>query len=491
MALQVGELYASFGIDTSGVDKALANIESKFSNLGKSLAVSGAAITAAITVPLVKAGKDIFMTGTDFGAAMSRVFATAGMDKALAADAEAMEALQAKAIEMGSTTKFTSSEAAEAMNYMAMAGWKAEEMLSGIAPIMNLAAASGEQLGTVSDIVTDALTAFGLQAEDASHFADVLAKTASNANTNVAMLGESFKYAAPMAGAMGYSVEDVSVALGVMANSGIKASQAGTTLRTMLTRMTGTDKKVVAAMKQLNISMTDSSGKMRPLNAVISDLRKSFAGLSEEQQVQLATTLAGRNAVSGFLALINASDEEVNKLTEAINDASGAAENMAKTALDNAAGDITYFTSALDGAKIKLWELAEAPFRKIVQQATGYVNAFNNMDEATKKGVLRTAAFTALLGPGTAALGGFVAMLPKMAKGLKLLYSPLGIVSVGLLALGAAALDTDNSIGKTMESISKSIGDNMGKAADYVAQNTAELAKNAGRFLDSFIKSIF
>ena len=490
MALQVGELYASFGIDTSGVDKALANIESKFSNLGKSLAVSGAAITAAITVPLVKAGKDIFKTGTDFGAAMSRVFATAGMDKALAADAEAMEALQAKAIEMGSTTKFTSSEAAEAMNYMAMAGWKAEEMLSGIAPIMNLAAASGEQLGTVSDIVTDALTAFGLQAEDASHFADVLAKTASNANTNVAMLGESFKYAAPMAGAMGYSVEDVSVALGVMANSGIKASQAGTTLRTMLTRMTGTDKKVVAAMKQLNISMTDSSGKMRPLNAVISDLRKSFAGLSEEQQVQLATTLAGRNAVSGFLALINASDEEVNKLTEAINDASGAAENMAKTALDNAAGDITYFTSAVDGAKIKLWQLAEAPFRKIVQQATGYVNAFNNMDEATKKGVLRTAAFTALLGPGTAALGGFVAMLPKMAKGLKLLYSPLGIVGVGLLALGAAALDTDNSIGKTMESISKSIGDNMGKAADYVAQNTAELAKNAGRFLDSFIKSI-
>lgn len=492
MALQVGELYASFGIDTSGVDKALANIESKFSNLGKSLAVSGAAITAAITVPLVKAGKDIFQTGSDFGKNMSRVFATAGMDKALAADAEAMEALQAKAIEMGSTTKFTSSEAAQAMNYMAMAGWKAEQMLAGIAPIMNVAAAAGEDLATVSDIVTDAMTAFGvaITEDNVAGFGDVLAKTAANANTNVAMLGESFKYVAPLAGTMGYSVEDIAVALGLMANSGIKASQAGTTLRSTISRMASPTKQSREAMEKLGLSLTDKNGQMKSFGQLMKELRQSMSAYSKEEQAALASQLAGKNAMSGLLAIVNATEEEFNKLTEAIDNSAGAAENMAKTALDNAAGDITYFTSAVDGAKIKLWELAEAPFRKIVQQATGYVNAFNNMDEATKKGVLRTAAFTALLGPGTAALGGFVAMLPKMAKGLKLLYSPLGIVSVGLLALGAAALDTDNSIGKTMESISKSIGDNMGKAADYVAQNTAELAKNAGRFLDSFIKSI-
>lgn len=490
MALQVGELYASFGIDTSGVDKALANIETKFTNLGKNLAITGGAMTLAITRPLVNIGKDIYRTGTEFGEAMSRVFATADLDKAIAADQQAMDALTAKALEMGSTTKFTSAEAAEALNYMAMAGWKTDSMLAGLPPIMNLAAASGEELGIVSDIVTDALTAFGLSAGDAKHFADVLAKTASNANTNVSMLGESFKYAAPMAGAMGYSVEDTAVALGIMANSGIKASQAGTTLRTMMTRMTGTDKKVVAAMNDLNLSMTDASGKMRPLNEVLSDLRESFAGLTEEQQVQYATTLAGRNAVSGFMALVNASEKDFNDLTNAINDSSGAAEHMAKVALDNAAGDLVYLTSAIDGAKVSLWGLVEGPFRGLVQKATQYVTAFNQMDDATKMGVLRTGAFAAAIGPATAALGGLMAALPKVAKGLRLMFTPMGIVSLGLVALGAAAMDTDNSIGKTMENIAATVGEQLGKAADYVSSHTQELTRNAGAFLESLYKSI-
>lgn len=490
MALQVGELYASFGIDTSGVDKALANIETKFTSMGKNLAITGGAMTLAITKPLVNIGKDIYKTGTEFGEAMSRVFATADLDKAIAADQQAMDALTAKALEMGSSTKFTSAEAAEALNYMAMAGWKTDSMLAGLPPIMNLAAASGEELGIVSDIVTDALTAFGLTAGDAEHFADILAKTASNANTNVSMLGESFKYAAPMAGAMGYSVEDTAVALGIMANSGIKASQAGTTLRTMFTRMTGTDKKVVSAMKDLNISMTNADGTMRPLNEVLSNLRESFAGLTEEQQVQYATTLAGRNAVSGFMALVNASEKDFDDLTNAINDSSGAAEHMAKVALDNAAGDLVYLSSAVDGAKVAIWDLVEGPFRGIVQRATQYVTAFNQMDDASKMGVLRMGAFAAAIGPATAAMGGLVAAFPKVVKGLHLMFTPMGMVGIGLLALGAAAMDVDNSIGKTMENIAATVGEQLGKAADYVASHTQELTQNAGAFLESLYKSI-
>lgn len=490
MALQVGELYASFGIDTSGVDKALANIEKKFSSMGRSLAISGTAMTAAVTTPLVKIGKDIFKTGTDFGQAMSRVFATAGLDKAIATDVQAMEALRAKALEMGSTTKFTSSEAAEGLNYMAMAGWETQQMLDGLPAIMNLAAASGEDLGSVSDIVTDALTAFGLKAKDAEHFADVLAKASSSANTNVGLMGNTFKYVAPLAGAMGYSIDDMAVAIGLMANAGIKGEMAGTQLRNVITGLVKPTKEQAKAMKKYGVSLKRQDGTMKSFAEVVDNLRTSMSGLDEEEKAMVASIFGGARGMSGLLAIANATAEDVDKLTESIQNCSGAAENMAKTALDNAAGDIVYFKSAVDGAKISLWNLVEGPFRSIVQQATSYVSAFSAMDDATKKGVLRTAAFTAAIGPATAAMGGLVAAVPKLAKGLKLMFSPLGMVGIGLLALGAAAMDTENSIGKTLESISKTVGEKAGQIADYVALNQDELVKNAGQFLESLKTSL-
>lgn len=249
--------------------------------------------------PLLQAGAffgvslgltDTINTQKDFEAAMSQVQATSG------ADADEMERLTKKAEEMGATTKFTASDSAEAMNYMAMAGWKTEDMLDGITGIMNLAAAANEDLGTTSDIVTDALTAFGLSASDSGHFADVLAQASANANTNVSMLGESFKYVAPVAGAMKYSVEDVSLALGLMANASVKGSQAGTSLKTSIANMAAPTDKMQGAMDKYGISLTKRNGEMKSFKEVLDMLRANLGGLSETEQTAAASTIFGKEA---------------------------------------------------------------------------------------------------------------------------------------------------------------------------------------------------
>lgn len=281
----------------------------------------------------------------DFEAMMSQVKAISG------ATGQAFDDLTAKAQEMGATTKFTATESAEAFNYMAMAGWKPQQMIDGISGIMSLAAASGEDLGTTSDIVTDALTAFGLQAGDAGHFADVLAQASANANTNVSMLGESFKYVAPVAGAMNYSVEDTSLALGLMANASIKGSMAGTALKTSLANMAAPTDSMAAAMDKYGISLTDSEGNMKSLRGVIDNLRGSLGGLSETEQTAAASTIFGKEAMAGMLAIINASEEDYNKLSTAIGNSKDAAEGMADTMLDNLKGSFTLMQSAIEGTE--------------------------------------------------------------------------------------------------------------------------------------------
>ena len=195
------------------------------------MSAAGGKLTMGVTTPIVALGAKAVKTAADFESSMSEVSAISG------ATGEDLQKLESLAKKMGETTRFSASEAAEALKYMAMAGWKTEDMLNGLEGIMNLSAASGENLGATSDIVTDALTAFGLSAADSGHFADLLAKASSNANTNVSMMGETFKYVAPVAGALGYSAEDVALAVGLMANSGIKASQAGTSLRASMTNL--------------------------------------------------------------------------------------------------------------------------------------------------------------------------------------------------------------------------------------------------------------
>lgn len=281
----------------------------------------------------------------DFEAMMSQVKAISG------ATGQAFDDLTAKAQEMGATTKFTATESAEAFNYMAMAGWKPQQMIDGISGIMSLAAASGEDLGTTSDIVTDAITAFGLTAGDAGHFADVLAQASANANTDVSMLGESFKYVAPVAGAMKYSIEDTSLALGLMASANVKGSMSGTALKTSIANMVKPTNDMAEAMDKYGISITDGEGNLKSLKGVIDNVRGSLGGLSRDEQTAVASTIFGKEAMAGMLAIVNASEEDYNKLSNAIYNANDAAEGMADTMLDNLKGSFTLMQSAIEGTE--------------------------------------------------------------------------------------------------------------------------------------------
>ena len=301
--------------------------------------------------------KETLQVGMDFESAMSQVGAVSG------ASAEDMEKLSEKAKEMGSTTKFTATEAAEAFNYMAMAGWKTEDMLDGIEGIMNLAAASGADLATTSDIVTDALTAMGYSAGDAGRLADVMAAASSNANTNVEMMGQTFQYAAPIVGALGYNMEDTAVQIGLMANAGIKGEKAGTALRSILTRLSAPPKECAEAMEQLGISLTDSEDNMKSLDTVMGDLRTAFSKLNETEQTSYAKHIAGQEAMSGLLAIVNAAPADYEKLTKAVEESSGAAENMANIMQDNVGGQLTLLKSKIEGIMIKLFEHASESMR--------------------------------------------------------------------------------------------------------------------------------
>lgn len=367
-----GTLKFDTSIDSKGFQSGIDGIGSIAE---KGLKATGA-ILAGTATAIGAIGAASVKVGSDFEASMSKVAAISG------ATGDDLKALTDKAKEMGATTKFSASESADALQYMAMAGWKTEDMLNGLEGIMNLAAASGEDLATTSDIVTDALTAFGLSAEDSTHFADVLAQASSNANTNVGMMGETFKYVAPVAGALGYTAEDTALAIGLMANSGIKASQAGTSLRSIMSRMAKPTKEVQGAMDKLGVSLTDSNGNMKSLNEVMGDLRNGFAGLSEAEAAEMAAALGGQEAMSGLLAIVNASDDDFDKLSDAIYSCDGAAKRMADTMNDNLQGQITILKSGLEGLGISLYENMEAPLKEVVKEAQDMVqqlqDAFNN-----------------------------------------------------------------------------------------------------------------
>lgn len=332
----------------------------------------GSKAVNAVTGSISGMARGIVDAGMSFESAMSSVAAISG------ATGKDFDMLRSKAKEMGATTQFSATEAANAMEYMAMAGWKAEDMTSGISGIMNLAAASGADLATTSDIVTDALTAFGQTAADSGRFADVMAAASANANTNVEMMGETFKYAGAAAGAMGYSVEDLAVATGLMANSGIKGTQAGTSLRSTITRMAKPTKESGTAMKALGISITDAKGKMKPFGEIMKDMRKGMKGMTEDQKASYAAMLGGQEAMSGLLAIANASDADFEKLTKAIDGAAGSAEKMAQVKLDNLKGDVTILQSALEGLSITAFDGMSGAFRGIVQMVTGVVDKTNS-----------------------------------------------------------------------------------------------------------------
>ena len=372
--------------DTSVVTDGFKSGVSKLGSIAKTGLTAATAAIGAVSAALTTAGGYAIKVGSDFEAGMSQVAAISG------ATGEELDALTEKAKEMGAKTKFSATESAEAFNYMAMAGWKTEDMLNGIEGIMDLAAASGEDLAMVSDIVTDALTAFGMEAKDSGHFADVLAAAASNSNTNVGKMGYTFKYVAPIAGAMKYSIEDTAVAIGLMANAGIKGEQAGTSLRGMLTRLVKPTDAVAGAMEELGICMTNADGSMRPLDDVIGDLRTSFSKLSDSEKTYYAATIAGQEAMSGMLAIVNASESDFNKLTAAINGADGAAKTTAETMQDNLKGAIEELSGSAETLGLEIYEELQTPLKEAALKGVEYVN---QITEAFQSGGLEAAVMEA------------------------------------------------------------------------------------------------
>ena len=437
--------------EAASTSVALAKIDEagkKMEAFGDSVTSAGQKIMPA-SMAVAGLGAAAVKTAADFDTSMSKVAAVSG------ATGDELDALREKAREMGAKTKFSASEAADAMNYMAMAGWKTEDMLSGIEGIMNLAAASGEDLAATSDIVTDALTAFGLSAQNSGHFADILAAASSNANTNVSMMGETFKYCAPIAGALGFSAEDTAQAIGLMANAGIKGSQAGTALRTIMNNLTGEIKLSGKALGDVTIATTNADGSMRDLSDILADCRGAFSQLSESEQAAAAEALVGKNAMSGFLALMNAGEGDIEKLSSAIDSCSdtfvktvdgaiipmsqaleegidwveeynGVAEQMAAVMQDNLSGQLTILKSQLQELAISFGEMLMPAIRAIVSKIQAFVDKLNGMSESQRKAILTIGLIVAALGPllviiGTliskvgVAMQGFV----KLATGVK------------------------------------------------------------------------
>ena len=416
----------------------ISEIGGRLENAGNAIAGAGRKMMG-VTTAVGGLGAAAVKTAADFDTSMSRVAAVSG------ATGKELAALRDKAREMGAKTKFSASEAAEAMNYMAMAGWKTEEMLSGIDGIMNLAAASGEDLATTSDIVTDALTAFGLTAKDSGHFADILAAASSNANTNVSMMGETFKYCAPIAGALGFSAEDTAEAIGLMANAGIKSSQAGTSLRSIMNNLTGDIRLSGAALGDVTIATTNADGSMRGLSDILADCRGAFSKLSESEKANAAESLVGKNAMSGFLALMNAAPADIAKLTGAIDNCDGASAKMADTMQDNLAGQFTILKSQLQELAIAFGEILMPAIRNIVSGVQAFVDKLNGMDESTKRAVVKIALLVAAIGPLLIIIGTTVSKIgtamkafSSLAQGIVAFSAKVGGMSGLMSKLGAA-----------------------------------------------------
>lgn len=467
MAINMGSAIAYLELDTSKFSKGFASAYNdlkvfgdksatagqKFKGFSSALNTVGSGLAKGVTLPLLGVGTAAVKVASSFDSAMSEVKAISG------ATGTQFTQLRDKAIEMGAKTKFSATESAEAFKYMAMAGWDTKDMLNSISGVMNLAAASGEDLGTVSDIVTDAMTAFGLAADgttkvlkngynvevsNAEHFSDVLAEASSRSNTNVSLMGATFKYVAPIAGAMGYSIEDTAVAIGLMANAGIKGEQAGTALRSTITRLVKPTKESGTAMDALGISVTNSYGSMKSLDDVLRQVRSSMSGLTEDQKASYAAMLAGQEGMSGLLAIVNASDEDYQKLSESIQNCTGASQEMADTMQDNLGGAVTLLKSALESAGITIGERLTPYIRELAEWITGLVEKFNSLSDSqqdliVKIGLILTAiAPVMLIGSKVfSLLSSVIGIITTVGSALSTVFA-FGLNATALSAAGAS-----------------------------------------------------
>ena len=504
--INAGTVAAFLTLDTEKFDKGIkgANAQllalgddnmkmrDKLNGVGSALTDIGRTMTTHVTLPLAGAGLAALNVAANFDEGMSKVAAISG------ATGDELDALRDKAREMGAKTKFSATEAADAMSYMAMAGWKTEEMLGGIEGIMSLAAASGEDLATTSDIVTDALTAFGLKAKDSGHFADVLAAASSNANTNVSLMGETFKYVAPVAGALGISAEDTALATGLMANAGIKASQAGTALRSIFTRLStdaGASANGLGALgiltEKLGVQFYDSEGKVRDFSDVLNEAREKWKTLSAEDSSLFAQKIAGKNGISGWLALMNASAGDVDKLASAIENCDGTAAKMAETMQGNLKGQLTILKSQTEELAISIGSELMPYANSAVSAAQGLVDKFNSLDSGSKRLIVNAGLVAAAIGPVSATLGKVnsgIGALITSGSAAKAAFTAAG---GGLAGFGSALVSVITPAGLVVAGLAAVVGV---VGAIYLANRDAtkgtrelgEAMKGASKYADEF-----
>ncbi len=475
-------------------------MSSTFTNVGEKATRLGTKMSLGLTTPIMLIGKKAIDVTADFEYAMSEVGAISG------ATGDDLVALRSKAEEMGKTTKFSASESAEALKYMAMAGWKTEDMLNGLDGVLNLAAASGADLGTTSDIVTDALTAMGYSAGDAGRLADVMAATASNASTDVEKMGETFKYAGTMAGSMGYSMEDVSLAIGLMANSGLKGSMAGTSLNAIISRLSTNTNGATDCINELGVEFYNADGTARNFGDVMTELREATKGLTVEQKSEIASTVAGEEAKKGFLAILNASASDYDKLSSAINGSSGAAKEMADTMNNNLSGQVITLKSQLEGLAIQFVTLIMPYLKQGVEWLSKVCDWIAGLDDGTKKMIITVGGALALAGPvlifmgniasgvgsiisvGGKLLGGIGGLIGKVTGGgglisaLAAVPAPVWIIIAVIgaaIAIGVALYKNWDEIKEWAGKVWGNIKETIGKAVDSVVGFFKNLADGA------------
>lgn len=447
MAVDVGSATGYLDLDISGflanlrtaqseADKVSKNMATKVGNnitgIGKSMTSVGSTLTKSVTVPLLGIGTAGLKVASDFDSAMSGVKAISG------ATGEEFDALRAKAIELGGETAFSANEVAEAMTEMAKAGWDSQQILDGMGGVLDAAAASGENLGTVSTIVADAITGFGMEAKESTRVADLLTQAANSGTIGINDLGESFKYIAPVAGSMGLSIEDVTTALSAMSMSGIKGSQAGTSLRGVLTRMVKPTDQVAAAMDELGIVLTNSDGTFKSLDQILSEMRGSFSGLTDEQKTYYAATLAGQEGMSGLLSLLNMSQEEYDEIAASMDNASGVAKETAEVMRDNLSADVEELMGSLESLAITLASLIVPALRDFVQWLTQLINKFTALSPETQKTILTIAGIAAAIGPVILVIGKLVTAVGSVVTAFGKIKAAIPAIKAGFVAIKGA-----------------------------------------------------
>lgn len=486
MAVDVGSAVGYLDLDISGflaslksaqseADKQSKNIATTIGNnisgIGNKLTSIGTTLTKNATVPILGVGAAGLKAATDFEKGMSEVKAISG------ATGKDFDALREKAIELGADTAFSSSEVAAAMTEMAKAGWDSQQIIDGMGGVLAAAAASGEGLASVSTIIADAITGFGMEAADSTRIADLLTQAANSGTIGISDLGESFKYIAPVAGSMGISIEDITTALSAMSMAGIKGSQAGTSLRTMLTRMVKPTDAVAVAMDDLGIVLTNQDGSFKSLNTIVSEMRGSFGTLTDEQKTYYAATLAGQEGMSGLLSLLNLTEEEYNAIAESMDNSGGVAEQTAGIMQDNLLSKVEQLGGSLESLAIKLADYVIPYLQKFVLWLTSLVDKFTNLNPETQKTILKFAAIVAAAGPVLAVLGklvtgvgGFITELGKipgavtkvktgfttLATGLKNVGEGFKLAKAGYAGLATSAGGAGTKIGVAIAGISAS-----------------------------------